>query len=91
MECPRNRRKADDSCRSEEPPRNGAGVTGGLVERSSLEGCAISKADINLATEHPEFNAWRWVPLQDLGDVAVSFKRQLYVDVVGEFATIFRD
>jgi len=49
------------------------------------------EADINLATEHPEFSAWRWVSLQDLGDVAVSFKRQLYADVVGEFATIFRD
>jgi putative (di)nucleoside polyphosphate hydrolase len=49
------------------------------------------EADINLATETPEFNAWRWVSLQDLGNLAVSFKRQLYMDVVGEFATIFRD
>jgi putative (di)nucleoside polyphosphate hydrolase len=48
-------------------------------------------SDINLATEHPEFNSWRWVPGQELSTLAVSFKRQLYLNVLGEFATIFRD
>jgi putative (di)nucleoside polyphosphate hydrolase len=48
-------------------------------------------ADINLETEHPEFNAWKWVSVPELSALAVSFKRQLYVDVMGEFATIFRD
>jgi putative (di)nucleoside polyphosphate hydrolase len=48
-------------------------------------------ADINLATEHPEFDAWRWASVQELSALAVSFKRQLYVDIMGEFATIFRD
>lgn len=48
-------------------------------------------SDINLAVEHPEFDAWRWISLQQLSTLAVSFKRQLYVDVMGEFATIFRD
>jgi mutator protein MutT len=47
--------------------------------------------DIDLAGEHPEFNAWRWVPLEELSELAASFKRQLYLKVVGEFATIFRD
>jgi mutator protein MutT len=47
--------------------------------------------DIDLASEHPEFNAWRWVPLEELSELAASFKRQLYLKVVGEFATIFRD
>jgi len=47
--------------------------------------------EINLATEHPEFNAWRWVSLQELARLAAPFKGQLYADVVGEFATIFRD
>jgi len=46
---------------------------------------------INLETEHPEFNAWKWVSVSELSVLAVSFKRQLYVDVMGEFATIFRD
>jgi putative (di)nucleoside polyphosphate hydrolase len=47
--------------------------------------------DIDVATKHPEFNAWRWVPLQELSALAVSFKRQLYLNVLGEFATVFRD
>jgi hypothetical protein len=29
--------------------------------------------------------------VQELSALAVSFKRQLYVDIMGEFATIFRD
>jgi putative (di)nucleoside polyphosphate hydrolase len=48
-------------------------------------------SDINLSTEHPEFDAWRWVPVKDLPELAVSFKRQLYLDVIGDFSTVFRD
>jgi putative (di)nucleoside polyphosphate hydrolase len=47
--------------------------------------------DIKLPSSYPEFDAWRWVPVQDLPELAVSFKRQLYLDVIGEFSTIFRD
>jgi putative (di)nucleoside polyphosphate hydrolase len=47
--------------------------------------------DINLATEHPEFNAWRWASLAELSALAVSFKQQIYLDVLGEFSTLFRD
>jgi putative (di)nucleoside polyphosphate hydrolase len=50
-----------------------------------------SDTDINIATEHPEFNAWRWVPVKELTALAVSFKRQLYLNVLGEFAALFRD
>ena len=48
-------------------------------------------ADINLSTGHPEFDAWRWVPIKELPELAASFKRQLYLDVIGEFSTVFRD
>jgi putative (di)nucleoside polyphosphate hydrolase len=48
-------------------------------------------SDIDLAGNHPEFNAWRWIPANELTALAVSFKRQLYLDVIGEFPTIFRD
>jgi putative (di)nucleoside polyphosphate hydrolase len=48
-------------------------------------------SEIDLACNHPEFNAWRWVPIDELASLAVSFKRQLYIDVIGEFPTIFRD
>jgi len=42
-------------------------------------------ADINLATEHPEFDAWEWVEPERLPDLIVPFKRQLYRDVLAEF------
>src|SRR5215472_2205619 len=42
-------------------------------------------ADIDLATDHPEFNAWKWVSPERLPDVIVSFKRQLYFDILAEF------
>ncbi len=40
--------------------------------------------DINIATAHPEFNAWRWVAPDDLVSLAVSFKRDVYQAVVAE-------
>jgi 8-oxo-dGTP pyrophosphatase MutT (NUDIX family) len=43
-------------------------------------------ADIDVATEHPEFSAWRWVPIERLPQLVVSFKRQLYVDLLRELA-----
>jgi putative (di)nucleoside polyphosphate hydrolase len=45
-----------------------------------------SEADINVVTEHPEFAAWKWVAIEHLADLIVSFKRQLYLDVVQEFS-----
>jgi len=48
-------------------------------------------ADIDLATKHPEFSAWRWAPAREVVELAVSFKRQLYLNVVREFPTIFRE
>lgn len=47
-------------------------------------------ADINIATAHPEFSAWKWAPLDDLLDLIVPFKRDVYRTVVAEFAPIVR-
>ncbi|HYZ40061.1 MAG TPA: RNA pyrophosphohydrolase [Stellaceae bacterium] len=44
-----------------------------------------SDADINLVTEHPEFDAWLWVAPARLPELIVPFKRQLYFDVLAEF------
>lgn len=44
-------------------------------------------ADIRLdASPHPEFDAWRWVPLHELPALAVGFKRPLY----GRLVDVFR-
>ena len=42
-------------------------------------------SDIDLATTHPEFDAWKWVSPEQIADVIVSFKRQLYFDILTEF------
>lgn len=41
-------------------------------------------ADISLATEHPEFSAWKWVSIEQLPDLVVQFKRRLYLDLLHE-------
>ncbi|ABC22031.1 RNA pyrophosphohydrolase [Rhodospirillum rubrum] len=43
-------------------------------------------ADINLATAHPEFDAWRWVDVDTLVALIVPFKRPVYEQVVAELA-----
>jgi putative (di)nucleoside polyphosphate hydrolase len=42
-------------------------------------------ADINVMTEHPEFWTWKWVSLEELPNLIVSFKKRLYTDLVQEF------
>jgi putative (di)nucleoside polyphosphate hydrolase len=42
-------------------------------------------ADIDLAAKHPEFDAFRWVDPEELPELIVAFKRQLYIEVVSEF------
>ena len=42
-------------------------------------------ANIDLATEHPEFKSYRWVDPWQLPDIIVPFKRRLYEDVLSEF------
>lgn len=44
-------------------------------------------ADIRLDLDpHPEFDAWRWTPLQDLPGLAVGFKRTIYDVLAASFA-----
>ena len=41
---------------------------------------------INIAAhEHPEFSEWKWIPMQQLPEVIVPFKRELYAALVEEF------
>jgi putative (di)nucleoside polyphosphate hydrolase len=37
---------------------------------------------------HAEFSAWRWEPVQNVPDLVVPFKRQVYERVVAEFAKL---
>ncbi len=44
-----------------------------------------TEADIDIATGHPEFRAWRWSTTSELGELIVPFKRELYAAVLTEF------
>jgi len=41
--------------------------------------------DINIATEHPEFDAWKWVAPAVLPELIVPFKRAIYLAILEEF------
>ncbi len=46
-------------------------------------------SDIDLkAFKHPEFSRWKWVPLSDLLDYVVPFKRDIYRRVIEEFTPL---
>ena len=41
--------------------------------------------DIDLATHHPEFSAWKWVEMESLLSLIVPFKRDTYAKVIAAF------
>jgi putative (di)nucleoside polyphosphate hydrolase len=45
-------------------------------------------ADIDIATEHPEFKTWQWMTLDAVADAIVAFKRPIYERVAREFAPV---
>jgi putative (di)nucleoside polyphosphate hydrolase len=45
-----------------------------------------SDADIDIATETPEFREWKWVEPHQLPELIVPFKRDLYREVLDAFA-----
>lgn len=40
---------------------------------------------INITTDHPEFSEWKWIDIDQLPDVIVPFKRDLYAALAREF------
>jgi putative (di)nucleoside polyphosphate hydrolase len=47
--------------------------------------------DIDIRTAHPEFSDWRWSRFDQLLELIVPFKRDLYRAVIAEFTPIARD
>jgi len=71
------------------PEEISQGIMGGRYRGNRQKWFAVrftgSDADINLATEHPEFDAWRWVKPEQLPELVVPFMRRLYLDILAEF------
>jgi putative (di)nucleoside polyphosphate hydrolase len=47
-------------------------------------------SDIDIATEHAEFMAWRWMRPEEMLTAIVPFKHAVYVSVLDEFADLLR-
>ena len=41
--------------------------------------------DIDINCHHPEFIAWQWVKIEELPQIIVPFKKNLYISVIEEF------
>jgi putative (di)nucleoside polyphosphate hydrolase len=71
------------------PDEIARGIMGGRYRGNRQKWFAMrftgTDADINLATEHAEFDAWQWVSPVHLPQLVVPFMRKLYVDVLDEF------
>ena len=46
------------------------------------------ESEINIKTKHPEFLDWKWVDLDELPKIAVSFKTKVYKKVESEVKKI---
>ena len=49
-----------------------------------------SDADVDSATEHPEFSHWQWVEPRLLPELIVPFKRDMYRAILDGFADYLR-
>jgi putative (di)nucleoside polyphosphate hydrolase len=71
------------------PDEIAQGIMGGRYRGNRQKWFAMrftgSDADVNLATEHPEFDAWKWVKPEQLPELVVPFMRRLYLDILAEF------
>ncbi len=45
-----------------------------------------SDQDVNIATSDPEFREWKWIEPEELPELIVPFKRDLYRRLLGESA-----
>lgn len=48
-------------------------------------------SDININTEHPEFNKWKWSNINDLPKEVVNFKQEMYKQIVNEFSSVLKE
>jgi putative (di)nucleoside polyphosphate hydrolase len=74
------------------PEDTAAGRWGGRYRGQTQKWFALrftgTDADIDLHTHEPEFQAWRWMELDELPGLVVPFKRSIYERVVAEFRPV---
>jgi len=69
------------------------GIMGGQYRGNRQKWFAMrftgTDTDINLATDHPEFDAWKWIGPERLPELVAPFMRRLYLDILAEFRTLW--
>ena len=60
----------------------------GQMQRWALVRFLGTDADIDIATEHPEFSEWKWADPKELVPGIVSFKREVYARVLDELGAL---
>lgn len=61
------------------------GKFGGQRQKWFLFHFTGTDEQINIATEHPEFESWRWISAEEMIASIVPFKRAVYEEVVRSF------
>ena len=46
------------------------------------------KSEVNIKTKHPEFLDWKWINLENLTEIAVPFKVEVYKKLIPEIKKI---
>ena len=49
-----------------------------------------NEKEINLKTRNPEFNQWKWIKIEDLPNVIVDFKKEVYKNLMIEIKNYFK-
>jgi putative (di)nucleoside polyphosphate hydrolase len=47
-------------------------------------------SEINIHLKNAEFRAWKWVSIEELQEITVPFKRQLYTAILEEFKSFLK-
>ncbi len=47
-------------------------------------------SDINIETDIPEFESWQWMAPEQLVQLAVPFKKEVYQALMAEFSKLFQ-
>jgi putative (di)nucleoside polyphosphate hydrolase len=75
------------------PDEIAQGIMGGRYRGDRQKWFAMrftgTDADINLATEHLEFEAWEWASPEQLPELIAPFMRRLYLDILAGFRLLW--
>ena len=48
-------------------------------------------SEINIDKQNREFKSWRWIDIEELPEVVISFKKQIYNSVIKSFVDLIND